>query len=140
MNNWATFLRGIWRILSIPRCNTRGSINSADANSACHSAENRSNSYSCSLCGRQRTAAQVEDAKGSKKRKFRRHHSDYCSDCGQDDHTWSSDACYIQALMRVRSKREGRMKSLLIPMPKGSAVLCAAEDGTSVDIICRWFS
>jgi hypothetical protein len=40
-----------------------------------------------------RTAAQVEEAKGSKKRKIRRHRSDYCGDCGQDDHTWSSDAC-----------------------------------------------
>jgi hypothetical protein len=40
-----------------------------------------------------RTAAQVEEAKGSKKRKTRRHCSDYCGDCGQDDHKWSSDAC-----------------------------------------------
>jgi hypothetical protein len=39
------------------------------------------------------TAAQVEEAKGSKKRKIRRHRSDYCGDCGQDDHTWISDAC-----------------------------------------------
>jgi hypothetical protein len=34
-----------------------------------------------------RTASQVENAKGSKKRKFRRHRSYYCGDCGQDDHT-----------------------------------------------------
>jgi hypothetical protein len=40
-----------------------------------------------------RTAAQVEEAKSSKKRKIRRHRSDYCGDCGQDDYTWSSDAC-----------------------------------------------
>jgi hypothetical protein len=40
-----------------------------------------------------RTAAQVEESKGSKKRKIRRHRSDYCGDCGQDDHTWSSDVC-----------------------------------------------
>jgi hypothetical protein len=33
------------------------------------------------------TAAQVEEAKGSKKRKIRCHRSDYCGDCGQDDHT-----------------------------------------------------
>jgi hypothetical protein len=39
------------------------------------------------------TEAQVEEAKGSEKRKIRRHRSDYCGDCGQDDHTWSSDAC-----------------------------------------------
>jgi hypothetical protein len=39
------------------------------------------------------TAAQVEEAKGSKKRKIRRHRSDYCGDCRQDDHTWSSDSC-----------------------------------------------
>jgi hypothetical protein len=25
--------------------------------------------------------------------KIKRHRSDYCGDCGQDDHTWSSDAC-----------------------------------------------
>jgi hypothetical protein len=29
-----------------------------------------------------RTAAQVEEAKGSKKRKISRHRSDYCGDCG----------------------------------------------------------
>jgi hypothetical protein len=40
-----------------------------------------------------RTAAQVEEAKGSEKRQIRRHRSDYCGDCGQDDHAWSSDAC-----------------------------------------------
>jgi hypothetical protein len=40
-----------------------------------------------------RTAAQVEESKVSKKRKFSRHCSCYCGDCGQDDHTWSSDAC-----------------------------------------------
>jgi hypothetical protein len=34
-----------------------------------------------------RTASQVEEAKGSVKRKIRRHRSDYCGDCGQDDHT-----------------------------------------------------
>jgi hypothetical protein len=39
------------------------------------------------------TAAQVEDSKGSEKRKIRRHRSDYLGDCGQDDHAWSSDAC-----------------------------------------------
>jgi hypothetical protein len=36
---------------------------------------------------------QVEEAKGSNKRIIRRHRSDYCGDCGQDDHTWRSDAC-----------------------------------------------
>jgi hypothetical protein len=56
-----------------------------------------------------RTAAQVEEAKSSKKRKIRRHRSEYCGDCGQDDHTWSSD------------------------------VLCVAKDQTSVDIMCRRF-
>jgi hypothetical protein len=40
-----------------------------------------------------RSGAQVEDAEGSKKRKVRRHRSYFCGDCGQDDHTWSSDAC-----------------------------------------------
>jgi hypothetical protein len=40
-----------------------------------------------------RNEAQVEDAKGSKKRKIRRHRSDYCGNCALDDHTWSSDAC-----------------------------------------------
>jgi hypothetical protein len=42
-----------------------------------------------------RTAAQVEEVKGSKKRKVRRHRSDYCGDCGQDDNTWISVACVL---------------------------------------------
>jgi hypothetical protein len=40
-----------------------------------------------------RAALQVEEAKGSKKRKIRRHRLDSCCDCGQHDHTWSSNAC-----------------------------------------------
>jgi hypothetical protein len=65
-----------------------------------------------------RTAAQVEESKGSKKRKVRRHRSDYCGDCGQDDHTWSSDTCPHPGLICVRSKKEGRMKALLTQMPR----------------------
>jgi hypothetical protein len=57
-----------------------------------------------------RTAAQVEEAKGSKKRKIRRHRSDYCVDCGQDDHTWSSDSCphpgFIARKVQKRRKTE----------------------------------
>jgi hypothetical protein len=54
-----------------------------------------------------RTAAQVEEVKGSKKRKIRRHRSDYFGDCGQDDYTWSSDACPHLGLnaRRVQKRR-----------------------------------
>jgi hypothetical protein len=66
-----------------------------------------------------RTAAQVEEAKGSKKREIRRHRSDFCGDCGLVITRGAQMLVLIQALMRVRSKNEGRMKSLLIQMPKG---------------------
>jgi hypothetical protein len=54
-----------------------------------------------------RTVAQVEDAKGSKKRKIRRHRSEYCGDYGQDDHTWSSDAC-LHPGFNARKVQKGR--------------------------------
>jgi hypothetical protein len=66
-----------------------------------------------------RTAARDEEAKDSKKRKIRRHRSDYCGDCGQDDHTWSSDACSDPGFNARKVQKEGRMNSLLVQMPKG---------------------
>jgi hypothetical protein len=35
----------------------------------------------------------LKKPKALKSEKNRRHRSDYYGDCGQDDHTWSSDAC-----------------------------------------------
>jgi hypothetical protein len=56
-----------------------------------------------------RTAAQAEEAKGSKTRKIRRHRSDYCGDCRQDDHTWSLDECPHPGFnaRKVQKKKEG---------------------------------
>jgi hypothetical protein len=53
-----------------------------------------------------RTAAQVEEAKGSKKRKIRRHRSDYCGDCERMITRGAQMLVRIQALMRVRSKKK----------------------------------
>jgi hypothetical protein len=60
-----------------------------------------------------RTAAQVDEAKGSKKRKIRRHRSDYCGDCGQDDHMWSSDACHHPGFnaRKVQKRRKDEVAS-----------------------------
>jgi hypothetical protein len=60
-----------------------------------------------------RTAAQVEEAKCSKKRKIRRHRSDYCGDCGQDNHTWSSDACPHPGLnaRKVQKRRKDEVST-----------------------------
>jgi hypothetical protein len=69
----------------------------------------------------------VEEAKGSEKRKIIRHRSDYCGDCGQDDHTWSSDACPHPGFNARKVQKEGRMKSLLTQMPKGMRGLSISD-------------
>jgi hypothetical protein len=65
-----------------------------------------------------RTAAQVEEAQGSKKRKIKRHRSDYVATSDRMITRGAQMLVCILALMRVRSKREGMMKSLLIQMQR----------------------
>jgi hypothetical protein len=62
--------------------------------------------------------ASHNNAKGSKKRKFERHRSEYCDGCGQYDHMWSSDVWPHPGFNARKAKIEGRMRPQLEQMPR----------------------
>jgi hypothetical protein len=77
----------------MPKCKTRGKITTQMKTLLATQQKRAQNFTPAPSADDKRTAAQVEDANGSKKRKIRLHRSNNCGDCGQDYHTWSSDAC-----------------------------------------------
>jgi hypothetical protein len=75
-----------------------------------------------------RTATQVEDANSSKERKVRRHRLNCCEDCGQVDHTLSSDACPHPGInaRKVQKRRKDEVATDIDAKKEARSVYCYA--------------